>query len=124
LDNNYFALYRLPSHPDFAFTMTHEEKAIMHQYVSFWMDKMNKGQVVAFAPVFDPKGPHGLGIVSAESEEEINDLTENDPASKLNRFEYFPMKAIVANQNTWNCHSNQHPSIPITLSSDRSHHLV
>jgi uncharacterized protein len=99
MEKKYFTLYLLPSRPDFAFTMTDEEKAIMHQHVSYWMDKMNKGQVVAFGPVMDPKGPYGLGIVSAENEEEIKDFIDKDPASRLNKYEYFPMQAIVANQN-------------------------
>jgi uncharacterized protein len=36
-----------------------------------------------------------LGIVSVDDEQEVKDLIANDPAAKINRYEYFPMKAIV-----------------------------
>lgn len=43
----------------------------------------------------DPKGPYGLGIVSVDNEQELKDFITNDPAGKINKYEYFPMKAIV-----------------------------
>jgi len=95
MDKKYFALYLLPCRPDFAFTMTDEERAIMTQHIAYWTDKMNKGQVVVFGPVFDPKAPYGLGVVEVDNEDEIKEFIEHDPASRLNRYEYFPMKAVV-----------------------------
>ena len=95
MDKKYFALYLLPCRPDFAFTMMDEERAIMTQHIAYWTDKMNKGQVVVFGPVFDPKAPYGLGVVEVDNEDEIKEFIEHDPASRLNRYEYFPMKAVV-----------------------------
>jgi hypothetical protein len=40
-------------------------------------------------------GVYGLGIVSAESEDQVKYLIANDPASKINRYEYHPMMALV-----------------------------
>ena len=95
MDKKYFVLHLLPCRPDFAFTMTEEERAVMTQHVAYWMDKMNKGQVVVFGPVFDPAGPYGLGVVAVDDEQQISTFIEHDPASKLNKYEYFPMKAVV-----------------------------
>ena len=98
MDKKYFAMHLLPCRPDFAFTMTEEERAVMMQHVAYWTEKMNDGKVVVFGPVMDPKGPYGLGVVIAENEQEIASFIENDPASKLNRYEYFPMRAVVPNK--------------------------
>ncbi|MBT1696681.1 hypothetical protein KK083_07340 [Fulvivirgaceae bacterium PWU4] len=95
MDKKYFALYLLPSRPDFAQTMTDEERAIMMKHVGYWTDLMNKGKVVAFGPVLDPKEVYGLGIIAVDSEQEVKDFITNDPAAKINRYEYFPMKAVV-----------------------------
>ena len=98
MDKKYFAMHLLPCRPDFAFTMTEEERAVMMQHVAYWTEKMNDGKVVVFGPVMDPKGPYGLGVVIAENEQEITSFIENDPASKLNKYEYFPMRAVVPNK--------------------------
>lgn len=95
MDKKYFALYLLPSRPDFAQTMNDEERAIMMKHVGYWTDLMSKGKVVAFGPVLDPKEVYGLGIIAVDSEQEVKDFIANDPAAKINRYEYFPMKAVV-----------------------------
>ena len=95
MDIKYFVLYLLPSRPDFAQTMTDEERSIMMDHVAYWTDLMNKGKVVAFGPVFDPAEIYGLGIIAAGSEAEVENFISNDPASSINRYEYFPMKAVV-----------------------------
>jgi uncharacterized protein len=98
MNKKHFVLYLLPSRPGFAQTMTEEERAIMIKHVGYWTGLMNQGKVVAFGPVMDPKEIYGLGIISAESEEEVKTFIANDPASAINRYEYFPMNAIVANK--------------------------
>ena len=95
MDKKYFALYLLPSRPDFALTMTDEERAIMMQHVGYWTELMNQGKVLAFGPVMDPKEIYGLGIISVDSEDEVKDFIANDPAAQINRYEYFPMRAVV-----------------------------
>ena len=56
---------------------------------------MNKGKVLAFGPVLDPKAIYGLGIISVESEQEVKNFIANGPAGIINKYEYFPMKAVV-----------------------------
>ena len=95
MNKQYFALYLLPSRPDFAMTMTDEERGIMMEHITYWTNLMNEGKVIAFGPVMDPKEIYGLGIISVDSEEEVKDFIANDPAGKINRYEYFPMRAVV-----------------------------
>jgi uncharacterized protein len=95
MELQYFVLYLHPSRPDFAQTMTQEERAIMMDHVGYWKEIMARGKVLAFGPVLDPKAVYGLGIIAVENEQEVKDFIANDPAAKINRYEYFSMKAVV-----------------------------
>ena len=95
MDKKYFALKLNPSRPDFAQTMTEAEKDIMQQHIVYWRAYMDKGVMLIFGPVLDPAGVYGLGIITAENEEQVRELIANDPASKINRYEYHPMMAVV-----------------------------
>lgn len=97
MNKKHFVLHLLPLRPDFAQTMTGEELSIMKEHIGYWTDLMNKGKVLVFGPVLDPKEIYGLGIVSVDSEQEVQDLIANDPAGKINKYEYFPMNAVVPN---------------------------
>lgn len=97
MEKQYYVVHLLPSRPDFAMTMTDKEKTIMYQHVCYWKELLKQGKVYAFGPVMDPKGIYGLGVVGVDSEQELKDFITNDPAGKINRYEYFPMKAVVPN---------------------------
>jgi uncharacterized protein len=95
MEKKYFVLHLLPSRPDFAQTMTDDERAVMMKHVAYWTEIMKQGKVLAFGPVMDPKEVYGLGIICVDNEQEVEDFIAKDPASKINRYEYFPMRAIV-----------------------------
>ncbi len=67
MEKMYFALYLLPSRPDFAQTMTAEEHSIILEHITYWTNLMNQGKVLVFGPVLDPKAIYGLGIVAVDS---------------------------------------------------------
>jgi uncharacterized protein YciI len=67
----------------------------MQEHVIYWTDLMNRGFVIAFGPVMDPKGVYGLGIVEVDNEEQVNSFVANDPAIQINRYEVYPMNAVV-----------------------------
>ncbi len=77
--------------------MTADEKAIMQKHVVYWTELLNKGNAIVFGPVLDPKGPYGAGVVSVESEEHLKQIIANDPANGLNKYEFYPMKAVFKN---------------------------
>ena len=95
MDKKHFVVKFTPRRPDFAKTMTDEDKNIVQQHTAYWKDYMNKGIMLVFGPVYDPKGTYGLGIIAVDSEEQISKLMENDPASKIHNYEYYPMKATA-----------------------------
>jgi uncharacterized protein len=55
-----------------------------------------KKVVFVIGPVMDPRGPYDLGIVAVDEEKQLMDLMEHDPARGLNRYEYFELKAVLA----------------------------
>ena len=95
MNKKYFVLHLLPPRPDFAQTMTDEERDIMMQHLAYWTDYMHKGVVLVFGPVLDPKGIYGLGVIAVNDEEQLNDLITNDPAATINRYEFYPMRAVA-----------------------------
>ncbi len=97
MEKQFYAVYLNPSRPDFTMTMTDSERAIMVQHVAYWTEKLKQGKVYAFGPVIDPKEIYGLGVVAVHNEQELKDIIANDPAGKINKYEYFPMRAVVPN---------------------------
>lgn len=92
----YFYLKLVPPRPDFAMTMSPEELEIMQQHVQYWQGYLQKGMVVVYGPVMDPAGVFGIAVVSVDDENELHEMMGNDPAVKVNRYEYYPMRAVVA----------------------------
>ncbi|HWI89992.1 MAG TPA: YciI family protein [Flavisolibacter sp.] len=95
MNKKYFALKLNPSRPDFAQTMTDEEKLIMQDHLVYWRKHMNQGKVIVFGPVLDPRSVYGLGVVAVDSEEEVKEFIAGDPANKINSYEFYPMLAVV-----------------------------
>ena len=95
MDKKYFILYLNPLRPDFAQTMTDDERNIMQQHVAYWADYLNKGMVIAYGPVMDPKEIYGVGIVAVDDESQLKTLIENAPAGKINKYEYYPMRVVL-----------------------------
>ena len=70
----------VPPRADFAQTMTPDEQDAMARHAQYWRQLMVDGRVVVFGPVADPEGVWGLGVVRADSHEEVVGLAEQDPA--------------------------------------------
>jgi uncharacterized protein YciI len=95
MNKKFFALKLNPCRPDFAQTMTDNEKAIMQQHLAYLRKYMDEGVVHIFGPVMDPKGTYGFGVISVDNEDEVTELIKNDPASSINQYEYYPMLAVL-----------------------------
>ncbi|MGZ3845041.1 MAG: YciI family protein [Flavisolibacter sp.] len=95
MNKKFFALKLIPSRPDFAQTMTDEERALMQEHAAYWRGYMNRGKVIVFGPVLDPSGVYGLGIVAVDEEQEVKEFIAGDPANKINSYEYYPILAVV-----------------------------
>lgn len=97
MSKQYYAVRLNPSRPDFAMTMTDEERAVMNAHIAYWQPHLASGVMVVYGPVMDPGGPYGLGVVCVDSEAQLKELLAADPASTINRYEYHAMMAVVGN---------------------------
>jgi uncharacterized protein len=95
MNKKYFALRLNPSRPDFIQTMSEEEKQVMQEHGAYWRQYMEKGKVVVFGPVLDPKAVYGFGVLAVDDEQEVIDFIAGDPANKINSYEYYSMLAVV-----------------------------
>lgn len=96
MNKKYFIIKLNPSRPDFAQTMTGEEKAIMQQHIEYWKPYLDDGTMLVLGPVLDPTGVYGLGIVAVDDEAQVKTLLANDPAGTINSYEYHPIMAVVS----------------------------
>ena len=93
-----FVLRLLAPRPDFATTMTDDERATMSEHVAYWTGQAEEGNVLAFGPVADPAGGWGMGLMRVSGAEEVDGLTANDPvmlAAGGFRYEVLPMPRLV-----------------------------
>jgi len=94
----YFFLKLIPPRPTFAMDMNADEKAMMAKHVAHWKSKLDRGEVVVFGPVLDPKGPYGAGVVAAADETAARAFADADPAIEANCgfvCEIYPMRAVT-----------------------------
>jgi uncharacterized protein YndB with AHSA1/START domain len=95
--SKYFFCRLMPPRSAFAFDMTDEECAIMLEHGGYWREQMRRGNVVVFGPVADPEGPWGLGVVKAQSDDEVKAFGAADPAIQSGRgFSYRVLPMLQA----------------------------
>ncbi|MDR7235932.1 YciI family protein [Neobacillus drentensis] len=93
----HYMLKSTPPRTTFHQDMTEDERSLMQQHISYWMDKQNQGIALVFGPVLNPSAPHGLAIIEVENEEQVPKLIAEDPAvvAGIMTTEFYPMKAII-----------------------------
>jgi uncharacterized protein YciI len=92
----HFFLKLVAPRPSFTLDMTDGEKQLMQAHFVYWKSRQDRGEVLLFGPVMDPKGPFGMGVV--EAPDEAGARAANDPAMKANAgfaCEIYPMRAVT-----------------------------
>ncbi len=79
-DRQYFLYKLLPPRPDFAFTMSPEEAAVMQAHGDYWDGLLDRGTAVVFGPVAEPTGAWGLGVLEVDDAGAAERVREGDPA--------------------------------------------
>jgi uncharacterized protein len=74
-----FVLRLLGPRPDFALTMSDEERETMGRHADHWRPWIDSGRMVVFGPGVDDAGSFGLGVVEAEDEDELRAFAAADP---------------------------------------------
>jgi uncharacterized protein YciI len=74
-----FVFRLLAPRPNFAQTLSDDEREIMGRHAAHWQPFIDSGQMVVFGPVLDSTGSWGLGVVEAEDEAQIRAFAARDP---------------------------------------------
>jgi uncharacterized protein YciI len=84
----------IPPRPTFMDDATPAEEALMEQHFAYWKDQNAKGVLIFGGPVLDAKGPWGLLVVKAATEDEARALGSADPSVKggVNKIEVAEMR--------------------------------
>ena len=92
-------LYKLnPPRSTFHVDMTPAEGKLMLDHVTYWNGLMDKGQVIAFGPVADPKSPYAIAVMQLEDSADANMLVAHDPTLKADvgfTFAIYPMPDLA-----------------------------
>lgn len=94
----------LPPRPDFAFTMSDDERATMLAHVAYWGELTAVGKTIAYGPVNDPTGGYGIGIILADDATAAGAVRDADPAMRSPhgfRTEILPIMRLVTPQATY-----------------------
>jgi uncharacterized protein YciI len=65
--------------PDFAMTLSDEEREIMGRHAAYWQPVIEAGRMVVFGPVLDSTGSWGLGVVESDNGDQLRDFAAHDP---------------------------------------------
>lgn len=65
--------------PDFAMTMSDEERETMGRHAAHWQPFIDAGRMVVFGPILDGQGSWGLGVLEGEAEDEVKAHAAEDP---------------------------------------------
>jgi uncharacterized protein YndB with AHSA1/START domain len=88
----------IPPRPDFAFTLTEEERSLMNAHADYLRGLLRQGRMMIAGPVADPTGPWGLLILQAGTEAEAQAVTDSDPLARSGRgfrYEILPMLSVI-----------------------------
>ena len=89
-----FFLKLIPPRPDFAMTLTPDERAQMGEHAAYIRGFYDQGKVLSYGPVFSQdEGSYGFGILDVADLAEAETMIQNDPTvrSGLNRYTLAPM---------------------------------
>jgi uncharacterized protein YciI len=74
-----FVLRLIAPRPDFAQTLTDEERAIMNRHAAHWRPYLERGDMVVFGPVLTETDSYGLAVVDTDDEQALREFAAQDP---------------------------------------------
>ena len=74
-----FVLRLIAPRPDFAETLTDEERAIMNRHAAHWRPYLERGEMVVFGPVLTDEDSYGLAVVETDDEQALRAFAAQDP---------------------------------------------
>jgi uncharacterized protein len=78
----------IPPRPDFAMTMSDDERDLMGRHADHWASRIETGQVVVFGPVADETGSWGLCVADVDDEAGLRAFAAEDPTVLSGQFHF------------------------------------
>jgi uncharacterized protein len=92
-------IYKLiPARPTFPADITEAEMGVMRDHAAYWTGLLERGHAIVFGQVREPTGSWGLAVVEADSPEQVEAFSIDDPAviNGLGSVEVHPMPVGTA----------------------------
>ena len=74
-----FVLRLIAPRPNFAQTITDEEREIMSRHAAHWGPYLERGEMVVFGPVLTDDDSFGLAVVDTDDEQALREFAARDP---------------------------------------------
>ena len=74
-----FVLRLKAPRPNFAQTLTDDERAVMSRHAAHWKPYLERGDMVVFGPVLTDEDSYGLAVVDTEDEQALREFAAQDP---------------------------------------------
>jgi hypothetical protein len=94
----YYVCRLVTPRPTFPADITADERMAMGEHGAYWRSLLPTGKVVIVGPVADPARAYGLGIVQADSLDEVSALLDADPIIAADmgfHYETAPMMSAI-----------------------------
>ena len=74
-----FVLRLIAPRPNFAQTLTDDEREIMGRHAAHWRPYLERGDMVVFGPVLTQDDSYGLAVVETDDEDALREFASQDP---------------------------------------------
>lgn len=74
-----FVLRLIAPRPNYAQTLTDEEREIMGRHAAHWRPYLDRGDMVVFGPVLTEDDSYGLAVVETDDEQALREFAAQDP---------------------------------------------
>lgn len=90
-----FVLRLIAPRPNFAQTITEDERAIMNRHAAHWRPYLESGDMVVFGPILTDDDSYGLAVVETDDEQALQEFAAQDPVVRTGTatFEFGRMAA-------------------------------
>ncbi len=74
-----FVLRLKAPRPNFAQTLTDDEREIMGRHAAHWRSYVERGDMVVFGPILTDDDSYGLAVIETDDEQGLRELAAQDP---------------------------------------------
>lgn len=90
-----YVLRLIAPRPNFAQTITEDERAIMNRHAAHWRPYLERGDMAVFGPILTDDDSYGLAVVETDDEQALREFAAQDPVVRTGTaaFEFGRMAA-------------------------------